>query len=187
MGRTVPASFLTKLSGASVEPFYAVDLLFDGANKLYLWTGLGNKTINSNTYVGAGTVLNISGSEETNDLSVSGITLTLSGVSSDMVSKALSEPYQNRECKVYFGVEGDSNLIEIFSGSMDRMTIEDTPESATITLTVEHKLVALERPVVQRYTEESHKAIDSGNSADTFFSFLADLQDKKITFGRKSK
>jgi len=69
---------------------------------------------------------------------------------------------------------------------MDKMVIEDGPESSTISLQVEHKLVALERAAVQRYTEQSHKAIDSGNSSDTFFSFIADIQDKPIIFGKKS-
>lgn len=186
MSRTVPSSFLTKLSGSTLEPFYAVDLEFDSPNALYLWTGLGDKTIGGNTYTGAGSLLTVSDAEETNDLTVNGITLTLSGVTSDLVSKALAEPYQNRVCKVHFGVEGDSNLIEVFSGTMDTMVIEDGPETATISLAVEHKLVALERPVVQRYTEESHKAISTANSSDTFFSFLADLQDKTVTWGKKT-
>lgn len=186
MSRTVPAPFLTALGNGTVEPFFAVDLLFDSPNQLYLWTGIGNKTIGSNTYVGTGSLLTISESQETNDLTVNGIALTLSGVTTNLVSLALQEPYQNRQCKVYLGLEGQSNLIEIFSGRMDKMVIEDGPESSTISLQVEHKLVALERAAVQRYTEQSHKAIDSGNSSDTFFSFIADIQDKPITFGKKS-
>jgi len=185
MSRTVPAAFLTALGQGTIEPFYAVDFLFDSPNQLYLWTGLGDKVIGSNTYAGVGELLTISETSESNDLTVSGLTISLSGAKASLVSLALQEPYQNRKCRLLFGLNGQSDVIELFSGRMDKMAIEDGPDSSVITLAVEHKLVALERPVVQRYTDESHKAISSDNSSDTFYSFLADIQDKPVTFGRK--
>lgn len=197
MTRTVPSGFLTALSQSTVEPFYAVELLFDDTNgtlyssgsyqgnqALRLWTGMGDKVIATKTYQGAGQLLTIDEAEESNDLSVKGATLTLSGIPTSLINTALSTPYQNRQCKIYLGLQGQSDVIEIFSGSMDKMTIEDDPDKSIITMRVEHKLVDLERPAVKRYTEESHKAISSANSNDTFFSFLTDIQDKQISFGR---
>jgi hypothetical protein len=145
---------------------------------------MGDKVIATKTYQGAGQLLTIDEAEESNDLSVKGATLTLSGIPTSLINTALSTPYQNRQCKIYLGLQGQSDVIEIFSGSMDKMTIEDDPDKSIITMRVEHKLVDLERPAVKRYTEESHKAISSANSNDTFFSFLTDIQDKQISFGR---
>lgn len=185
MTRSIPSAFATALTGDVVQPYYAVDLLFDSPNALRMWTGFGDKTINSNTYAGVGDAIKISQTGETSDLSVKGLTITLSGAKSSLVEKALAEAYQNRTCKLYFGLVGQSDVIELFTGRMDKMVIRDGPESATIALAVEHKLVALERSVVRRYTEESHKSLVTGT--DTFFSFLADLQDKPITWGKSTE
>ena len=64
---------------------------------------------------------------------------------------------------------------------MDKMTVAESPESATITIHVESKLVDLDRVRVRRYTHESQKTRYSG---DTFFSFMADMQDKQINWGK---
>lgn len=180
MARTVPSAILTALLQPTVQPFYAIELLFDTA-PLRIWTGYGDRTIGGQTYTGAGSLLNIGGLEEAGDLSAKGVTLTLSGISSSIVSLALNEPYQGRSCRILFGVVNVNDSVELFSGLMDVMTIEDSGETSTITLTVESKLVALERPVVRRYTHESQQALYPG---DTFLSFVTDLQDKEIVWGR---
>jgi len=194
MSRTVPASLLTALAQPEVQPFYAVELLFDddddtrydeggysGENAIRLWTGYGDKTVNVETYTGSGNLLGISGLEEANDLSAKNITLTLTGIASSIVSLALSEPYQRRLCRVYFGTD-DTTAIEVFSGFMNTMSIEDSGETSTITLTVESKLVRLEKASNRRYTHENHV---SRNAGDTFFSYVADLQDKDVVWGRE--
>jgi|13_taG_2_1085334.scaffolds.fasta_scaffold03779_3 hypothetical protein len=194
MSRTVPAALLTALDGDEIEVFYAVDLDFDSGN-MRLWTGYGNKTINSQTYTGTGDLLTIDGLEEVSDLSARGTTLTLNGLDSTIVSYALTEEYQGRLVTIYWGV--GSNTVEIFRGYMDKMTIQDAGETSTISLTVESRLIALERANVRRYTRESHSAVrlrkwlDDGNSgtpaADTFFDWTTQLQDKQIVWGREVK
>lgn len=194
MSRTVPAALLTALDSDEIEVFYAVDLAFDSGN-MRLWTGYGNKTINSQTYTGTGDLLTIDGLEEVSDLSARGTTLTLNGLDSTIVSYALTEEYQGRLVTIYWGV--GSNTVEVFRGYMDKMTIQDAGETSTISLTVESRLIALERANVRRYTRESHSAVrlrkwlDDGNSgtpaADTFFDWTTQLQDKQIVWGREVK
>ena len=181
MTRSTPASLLTALSQPEVEPFYAVEMSFDTA-PVRFWTGYGERTINSQTYLGAGSLLSISGLEEVNDISAKRITLQLSGVPTDLVSLALQEPYQRRECKVYFGTTDTSTPIEAFSGLMDVMTIEDGGDSSVISLTVESKLVRLEKASNWRYTEANHQ---SRYSTDTFFSYVSGLQARDVVWGRE--
>jgi len=181
MTRSTPASLLTALSQPEVEPFYAVEMNFD-SSPVRFWTGYGNRTIGSDTYIGTGNLLSISGLEEVNDISAKRITLQLSGVDATLVSLALQEPYQRRECKIYFGTT-DSTTIEVFSGLMDVMTIEDGGETSTISLTVESKLVRLEKASNRRYTEANHQ---SRYSTDTFFNYVADLQDRDVIWGRNA-
>lgn len=181
MTRTVPAALLTALSQSEVEPYYAVELDFD-STPLRLWTGYGDLTIGGSSYTGTGSLLTIDGLEEANDLSAKGITLTLSGISSSIVSLALQEPYQRRTAKIYFGTRDTTVPIEAFSGFMNTMSIQDGGDTSTITLTVDSKLVALERSSNRRYTHENHTARHSG---DTFFSFVSQLQDRDVVWGRE--
>tara|TARA_R110000764_G_scaffold222_5_gene1020 strand:+ start:1365 stop:1916 length:552 start_codon:yes stop_codon:yes gene_type:complete len=180
MTRTVPAALLTALSQPEVHPFYAVEMMFDSA-PVRFWTGYGDRTIGADTYLGAGSLIGISGLEEVNDLSAKNINLTLSGVPQNLVSLALQEPYQRRTCKVYFGTTDTTTPIEVFSGLMNTMSIEDGGGSSVITLTVESKLVRLDKASNWRYTEANHQSRHAG---DTFFSYVADLQDKDILWGR---
>jgi len=127
--------------------------------------------------------LNIDGIAEVADLNASGITISLSGISSGVISLALQENYQGRVAKVYFGVEGVSGVVEVFSGFMDVMTIQHSGEKMNVTLSIESKLVTLQRPNIRRYTSANHKLRNPG---DTFFDYVAKLQDKEIVWGRKA-
>jgi len=181
MSRTIHADLLTALAQPTVKPFYAVDLEFTTSSPIYLWTGVGDLSLNGNTYLGAGDLMGVGGLGEEGDMTAAGATLTFSGVPASLVAIALAEPIQNRICKIYLGCEGETETVELFTGLMDNMPITDTANGATITLTVESKLIDLERPRVLRYTQESQK---NRYSADTFFSYVADLQDKQILWGR---
>lgn len=182
MSRTINASLLTALTGDLVEPYYAVELFFDNGT-LRFWTGIGDRTIGSNTYTGTGSLLSVGPSEEVNDLSAKSMSLTLTGLDSSIISLALQEPYQRRQAKVYLGEQSVSNVVQIFSGQMNTMNIEDSAEGATVQLTVESKLVELERAANWRYTDENHQSRYDG---DTFFSYVQDIQDVQVAWGRKS-
>lgn len=187
MSRTAPAALLSALSNPEVEVFYAVDLAFSSGN-IRMWTGFGDKTISSNTYTGTGNLLSIEGLEEASDLSARGTTLTLNAIDSTILSYALTEEYQGRPVTIYWGI--DNNVAEIFSGFMDKMIIQDSGETSTIKLSVENKLISLERPNVKRYTRESNEATRQTKSltgTDTFFDWVTRLQDKQIVWGREFK
>ena len=209
MSRDLSTNTIDNISQDVVYPFFATELKFDGDNTLRLWTGQGTLVLEDGTsWVGTGNLLNISAIEETSELAVKGATLTLSGVPSEVLSLALSEPYQGRVCNIYFGTlsqgsilqesssyillqdgsrinleTGDKGFNEIFSGYMDQMNIEESGETSTIQLLVENKLVDLERARVARFTSGYQKSIYAGYLG---LDFVEDLQDKQIPLGRKS-
>jgi hypothetical protein len=142
-------------------------------------------------------------------MAVKGATITLSGVASDVISLALSEPYQGRVCNIYFGTFSTGKILQesgsfillqdgskialettktglnqIFSGYMDQMNISDSADTSTIELKVENKLIDLERARIARFTSGYQKSVYPN---DKGLDFVEDLQDKKITWGRKSE
>ena len=209
MSRDLSNDTIISINENVVYPFFATELKFDGDNILRMWTGQGTLVLADGTqWVGLGQMLNISTIEETSELAVKGATLTLSGVPSEVLSLALSEPYQGRVCNIYFGtfIQGSilqesasyillqdgsrinlenqsTNFSELFSGYMDQMNIEESGDTSTIELLVENKLVDLERARVARFTSGYQKSIYAG---DLGLDFVEDLQDKQIPWGRKS-
>lgn len=179
--RDLSSAIQVAIGDDQLEVFFAIDLGFSTA-ELNLWTGLGTKTILGKEYTGVGYLLDISSVEETSEMSAKGAKLVLSGIPLTLLSIALTEPYQGRPCSIYFGVESDtSDMTELFSGYMDQMNITESSETCVIELTVENKLVDLERPGVARYTSAYQKSIYPG---DLGLDFVEDLQDKRLVWGR---
>lgn len=181
MSRTVPAALLTALGQSEIQPYLAVEFLFD-SGPLRLWTGYGDKTVAGNTYTGGGTLLSIDGLGEVSDLSAKSITITLSGMPAAVISAAIQEPYQRRKCRVYLGEISVSDVVEIFSGSLNNMNIQDSAQDGEVSVVVDSKLVELERSSGRRYTSENQK---SRYPSDTFFDYVSSIQDADIVWGRK--
>ena len=197
MSRDITTEVLDALDDDVVYPFFAVDLMFDvreGTDvdgnpitygPLYMWSGYGDLVIGSKTYLGAGQLLSLSSVEETTEMEAMGASLTLSGIPSLYLSLAIKEPYQGRECRIYFGMTSDpSAYVEIFSGELDQMNISEEGSTSSISVTAENVLIKLERPIVRRLTNEDQK---SRYPTDRGLEFIAALQDKEIYWGRTSK
>ncbi len=139
-------------------------------------------------------------------MSVKGASISLSGIPSNLLSLALSEPYQGRIAKIYFGTFQQGSILqetsdyillqdgsrinleststgfnELFSGYMDQMNIEESGDTATIEMMVENKLIDLERARVAGFTSGYQKSVYPG---DLGMDFIEDLQDKRIPWGR---
>ncbi len=209
MSRDLSTITLDNIEEGVVYPFFAVELLFDGANTIRMWTGQGTLVLEDGTeWIGLGNLLDISAIEETAEMAVKGATITLSGVSSEALSLALSEPYQGRVCNIYFGTfstgkilqesssfillqDGSKILLEanstgfnqLFAGYMDQMNISDGGDTTAIELMVENRLVDLERARVARFTSGYQKSLYPD---DLGLDFIEDLQDKDIVWGRSS-
>jgi len=183
MSRDLTTAVQNQLSADELEPFFAVKLNFDSGD-LRLWTGYGDITVDSETYTGGGQLLDISEIEETVEIAARGITMSLNGVDSSLVSLALTENYQTRSAKVYLGVLSSGAVVaspyQPFDGRMDVLSIDDSGDTATITMTAESRLIDLERPRLRRYTSEDQKL---RHPTDTGLDFVAALQEKEIAWG----
>jgi hypothetical protein len=183
MSRNLTTAVQNELAASELQPFFAIKLAFDSGD-VKLWTGYGDITIASETYLGGGQLLSISPIEETVEIAARGVNLALNGINSSLVSVALSESYQGRSAKVYLGVISSGAVVAdpylVFDGRMDVMTIEDAGDTANISLSAESRLIDLERARVRRYTNNDQQNQFAG---DTSLRFVADLQDKEIAWG----
>ena len=185
MSRDITTQVNTAVGAPTIQPFFAVDLLFDSPNELYLWSGYGTKTINSKEYLGAGELMSISRVSETSEISAQGATITISGVPSELLTKAFNEPYQNRGCNIYFGVVGsEDQYVSVFAGYMDTMNIFESADSGTIEISIENKMIDLERPRVLRYTSSYQKSKFPG---DKGLDYIASTQNQKLPWGKGIK
>lgn len=208
MSRDLSNITIESISEDVVYPFFATELRFDD-NIIRMWTGQGTLVLEDETeWIGLGQLLSISSIEETSEMAVKGATITLSGIPSELLSLALSTPYQGRIAKIYFGTFQQGSILqetgnyillegggrinlesmstgfnELFSGYMDQMNIEEAGDTATIEMAVENKLIDLERARVARFTSGYQKSVYPG---DLGCDFIEDLQDKKLPWGRAS-
>ena len=191
MARNITTAFNNAVTAEVVVPFFAVSLAFS-TGTLYLWNGYGDISLtaggSTNTYTGLGDATGISPIDEQSAIQASGANLVLNGVKSSLISTALSAQYTNRDGKIFLGMFDTSksdiaDVYTLFVGKMDVMIIRETGETSTIELKLENRLVALERAIERRYTDEDQKNLFSG---DKGFEFVPDLQDKQLVWGKES-
>lgn len=181
MPRTLTTAFKNALADGDVRPCLFFEGLFDtGAVRFF--TGLGQVTWNSQTWYGSGSLIGIDPVEEVGETKARGTRISLSGIDGAMVSLALAEPYQGRIVNVYLAALNSSGAVIadpdlLFSGRADVMQISDSGETATVILSVENRLVDLQRARERRYEPEDQKLYYPN---DKGFDYVPTLQDKTI-------
>lgn len=191
MSRSITTAFKNAIVDQVVRPLLACELEFS-TGTLRFWNGYGDLTMtaggSSNTFTGLGDLMNVSAISESDQIEAIGASLSLTGIKSSLISAALSANYTNRNASIFLGLFDTNKSViadvyTLFKGKMDIMKIDEGPESATIVLNLENRLIALDRAKNRRYTHEDQQLSFSG---DLGFEFVPDLQDKEIIWGKKT-
>ena len=107
MSRGLTSDFLTQISSDSLKPFYAFKAEF-AEGDIRLWTGLGDITINSETYTGGGSLLSVGAVEETSEIKATNLNVALSGLDASILAASLNANYQNRTFTAFLGMLNES-------------------------------------------------------------------------------
>ena len=191
MARSITTAFKNAIKSSVVRPLLAVELEFS-TGTLRFWNGYGDLTMtaggSSNTFTGLGDLMGVSAIAESDQVEAIGASLSLTGIKSSFISTALTGNYTNRNASIFLGLFDSSKSViadvyTLFKGKMDIMKIDEGPESATITLNLENRLIALDRALNRRFTHEDQQERFSG---DLGLEFVPDLQDKEIIWGKKT-
>jgi hypothetical protein len=185
MARTLTAAMLAAIAAETIRPVLIVKIGTSGSD-INLWTGIGDLTHLGETYNGVGNLGGVSQVQETQNLEANGMSFTLTGIDSAMVSAILGSMRYGRPAKMWLGlIDTTTNLLvdaamQMFVGLTDVPSMEEGPESATISITAENRLADLERPRARRYTTEDQKLTDP---TDLGFDYVPTLQDAVFPWG----
>ena len=185
MARALSAAMLAAIAAGTIRPVLIVKIGTTGAD-INLWTGIGDITHLGETYNGVGSLGGVSPVQETQNLEATGMSFTLTGIDSAMVSAILGSMRYGRPAKMWLGlIDIDTNLLvdaptKMFVGLTDVPSMEDGAEFATISITAENRLADLERPRSRRYTTEDQKLTDP---TDQGFDYVPTLQDAVFPWG----
>jgi len=182
MGRDLNATTQAQIDTGHIPMLALVELEF-GSGVLRLHSGAGEINWNGQTWVGAGSLGEISTIQETDELQADEIQLGLSGISPALISTAMSEDFHGRPAKIWlaildsaYQIQGDP--IGPWGGTMDTMDGE-LGETGRIVVTVKNRLSDWERPRIRRYTNEDQQAEYPG---DRGMEYVSQMAEKEIVW-----
>lgn len=183
--RDLTSGVQTAIIADQVNPI----LFFEGefaSGFVRVWSGIGEISWNSYTWQGIGTLGGVGAIHESSDIQANGVTVTFSGIPSDLISLTLDDVVQGKLGKIYFGFMDANNAIIadpalMFEGRLDIPAIEENGDTATIQITYESRLIDLQKPRERRYTNEDQQLQYSG---DLGFEFVPALQEQQINWGK---
>ena len=133
-----------------------------------------------------GSLGSVSTIDESATVEAKGITLTLSGIDSALLTGVLDEFQVGLPVVVSLGLFDAvgaliADPVASFVGEMDQPTLDVTGTSATIAINCESRLLELNVAVDRRYTNEDQQRDYPG---DRGFEFVNSIQEAQIYWGR---
>lgn len=180
--RDLTAAVKSELDKSQVSLALFVEIIFDGG-PFRVWSGIGDRTLNGNKFIGVGNLGGIDKFEENGgDIRASGIAMSLSGIPTSSLALALLENFQGRPVTCWlqlFDMDGGpiDDPITLNKYKCDYPVIDEGGETASITVYAESLLADLERPRVRRYTHEDQQMLYPG---DLGLEYVAAIQNKQI-------
>lgn len=186
MARGLTTALKDQTLADSLTPvFFAFFDFQSGAVRV--WSGLGSKVWDGNTYTGLGHLGTVSPIEESADVKANGVAFQLSGVPSSLIATVLGDNYQGRTVKLWLGALDSASAIiadpyQVFAGRMDNVEIDEGPETAVIRVFAESRLVDLQRSRERRYTHEDQQIDFAG---DLGLKYMPTAQSTPFMWGGK--
>lgn len=173
----------TAIKDAAAETLVRPIAFYEGefaSGTLRLWTGVGPRTWNGQTWIGGGNLVGVGPVTESAGLKADGVAMWLSGVNNDLLTKALNEVKHAKLGKLWFGLLDKDNAVIadpvlLFQGRLDTSVIRRGKRTSTVVITYEsHALDSSTRE--RRYTHEDQQIDHPG---DEGFAYLTTLQKKQ--------
>jgi hypothetical protein len=167
MGRNIDSGLMAAMSAGVLRPAFFAMLTFRSGVE-WVWTGVGPITVDAQTYKGVGSLATIGSIVEGLDVQAAGTTVGLSGIDSALLSESLNDVKSGAPAKIWFGAFSGTTLIAryvTFSGVIDKPELTQSPETNTISLSLETRLIDFGRATMRRYTSGDQNVLFPTDSA----------------------
>lgn len=182
--RSITAAFEAELTSGRIRLATLVEIEFD-SGFVRFWSGIGNLSWDSKTWVGAGDLLQVANVTESVEVVPRMAAFKLSGINQANISLALQEARRGKPIKQWLAFfDQDDKIVAdpylAFAGTVDSVTIEEGGKSATITVNGEGRLIDLKRVRMRRYTSADQK---NEYADDKGFDLVYLIQEWQGTWG----
>jgi len=183
--RNPEATIAAAMIDTVVRGIYFVKLAFDSGNACW-HSGFNNIEFNGDTYIGVGTLSNVSPAKEESGVKASGATVGLSGIKEEIVSLLLSEPYLNRKAYIYFVPLNEEDMPVVtspyllFRGSIDDVS-GIMGENASFSVQLKSRFADWERYRKLLLTDIEQQRIHPG---DRGLEYISQISQMKIIWPR---
>jgi hypothetical protein len=187
MSRGLTAAMVTELAAGRVRLVYFVEAEFSSGT-INVWSGANTISWDSKTWTGLGQFGGLSPVVETSSVRAENLILSLSGIPSDLVTKALDEVRYGKPATVWLGFLNEDDTViadptKSFEGQIDKADLEEGAESAVIRVNVESRLASLQRANERRMTPDDQK---KRHATDQGFDFVSAIQEAQLVWGKGS-
>ena len=193
--KSLSSAFIAQLAQPSVQPVLFVQIVF--ANEtINMWSGIGPFTPPGpatnplstfpygSTFTGLGWLGKLSVIPQTTKIQAQNITLSLSGIPSELVLDAINQVRINGLATVWFGLmNGEGALLsaadpfQMFYGALDVPTLTDAGDTCTLSITCENPLISLNLAPNKRFNDADQQVYFPN---DLGFSFVDTLQNQNL-------
>lgn len=165
--RTIAAPALAVLAGPVVPLVLLVEMGFSPV--VALASGAVSVQVGATLFLGAGALGAVEAIKDAPG-DAQGLRFSLSGVSPDALSMALSETTRGRSCTVRLAILDPATQAvldspTVWTGTLDQMPISLGADSASIGVTALHRGQTFRRPKPLRYTDGDQQQISSGDTS----------------------
>jgi hypothetical protein len=182
MARDLPSGMAAAIAAKNVNVAIFCELDWPSA-PVRVWSGIGSFTFDGKTFTGLGDLGSITPVQESSDGRANGLTVTLSGIPTDIVAATLDEYYQGRDANIWVGCLTDSGALVStlpylqFAGKMDVGSYSADGATASIAITIEGEMIILQQANGRRRTHEDQQLDYPG---DLGFEFVVSANSEQV-------
>lgn len=177
MDRGSTPAFQNEIVKSQSTPIHLVSVHFD-EEIIYMNDSYKTIFFDAQEYKGVGHFIGFSDIEETAEVIVSSMTLSLSGIDKIWIANVLARAYINRKVKVFRAfLDNDTHALVadpvlIFEGSMDSPTISENPDQgeSIVAVKVTNAWADFERKTGRHANNEQQQSIFPGDKGFEFAS-----------------
>jgi hypothetical protein len=184
MPRNLDSATKSQLQSLSVTLAFLLQVTFK-TGTYYLCTLPNNLSWNGQTWVGTGSLGSVGQISEGTDVQAYGTSVTLSGIDPALLADSLDEIQIGAQATLYLAFLNGGALVTdptcIFSGQVDKPSIQCGAETISITLNLESPMIRLQRGSFRRYTSADQHIDHPG---DTGFDWVPSLNFMALKWGQ---